>query len=188
MIAYMSEQVVLVDKNDNSVGLMEKLAAHRGSGTLHRAISVLLYRKKNGKTQVLLQKRSKNKPLWPLFWSNTVCTHPRDGEAPVDCAVRRLQEEMGIDVDPAQLVYVCKLLYRARYLGKFSEYELDHVFVVEWDGVHSVNDKEAAGSEWKPWVEIKKTNKEHGSVYTPWFRRLIKMRRMDVLIGGDHGR
>jgi isopentenyl-diphosphate delta-isomerase len=67
-------QVVLVDKNDKVVGYKDKLEAHKNPVPLHRAVSVLIFN--SGKDKVLIQKRSKNKPTWPLYWSNTVCTHP----------------------------------------------------------------------------------------------------------------
>lgn len=167
------EQVVLVDKNDNKIGLMEKLAAHRGGGHLHRAVSVLLYRKKNGKTEVLLQQRGPAKPLWPFFWSNTVCTHPRDGEPSLACAVRRLKEEMGIEVLLDRLTFVTKLLYQAPYTRELSEHELDHVFVGEWDGLVVLNQQEAVAYQWKGWDGLVSDMQKNPSRYTPWFKTLV---------------
>lgn len=166
------EHVVLVDSNDKKVGLMEKLAAHRGRGTLHRAVSVLLYRKKHDKIEVLLQQRSKNKPLWPLFWSNTVCTHPRDGEAPVDCAVRRLQEEMEISIRSSDIQFLFTLLYQARYNDDLSEHELDHVFVGAWDGDYQTNTDEANDATWMAWEVVKEDVQKNPQNYTPWFLKL----------------
>lgn len=167
------DQVILVDKNDNQIGLMEKLAAHKGKGRLHRAVSVLLYRKKNGKTAVLLQQRGPAKPLWPFFWSNTVCTHPRDGESAIDCALRRLKEEMGITLESENLTFIFKLLYQAKYNDVLSEHELDHVFIGEWDGEVALNREEAAASQWKLWEELAADMKKNPSQYTPWFKKLI---------------
>ena len=167
------EQVVLVDKNDNQIGSMEKLAAHKGQGTLHRAVSVLLYRKKDGKTEVLLQQRGTVKPLWPSFWSNTICTHPIDGESTLDCAVRRLKEEMGIDVSSDQLAFVDKLLYQAHYVQDLSEYELDHIFVGQWDGPISLNTEEAIEYQWKPWDDLVLDMQKNPTQYTPWFNKLV---------------
>lgn len=167
------DQVILVDKNDNQIGLMEKLAAHKGQGTIHRAVSVLLYRKKNGKTEVLLQQRGPAKPLWPFFWSNTVCTHPRDGETPIDCAVRRLQEEMGIVVLADNLRFTEKLLYQAKYTDELSEYELDHVFVGMWDGKILLKKDEAIQSKWMFWDDLVDDMQKNPSRYTPWFMKMV---------------
>ena len=152
---------------------MEKLAAHKGRGVLHRAVSVLLYRKNKGHIEVLLQKRAKNKPLWPLFWSNTVCTHPRDGETNTDCAVRRLREEMGIEVSSDALTFIGKFLYQAQYIKDLSEHELDHVFTGRWNGVVLLNKEEASGYEWKILDDLVVNMQKNPSQYTPWFLKMI---------------
>lgn len=167
------EQVILVDKNDNQLGLMGKRVAHKGQGVLHRAVSVLLYRKKNGKTEVLLQQRAKEKPLWPLFWSNTVCTHPLDGELPLDCAVRRLKEEMGITVGSKILTFIAKISYQAAYNSELGEHELDHIFIGSWDGTIECNKKEVADYRWRNWEELKVDMQKKSSLYTPWFTMLV---------------
>jgi len=171
--------VVLVDQKDNSIGRMDKLAAHKHGGHLHRAVSVLLYRTRNGHREVLLQQRSKTKPLWPLFWSNTVCTHPRDGESYEDCAVRRLREEMGIAVKASQLRFLFKLLYRAKYNELLTEYELDSVFIGAWDGVPTVNHKEAHTYTWMDWEDVKQDIINRPQRYTPWFQKLVHDPRVE---------
>src|SRR5690349_19964529 len=116
------EQVILVDEHDREIGLMEKMEAHR-KGVLHRAFSVVLF---NSKGEVLLQKRSKNKYHSAGLWTNACCSHPRPNE-PLQVAVkRRLQEEMGIDVDPQ---YLYKFLYQVELQNNLIEHELDHVFI-----------------------------------------------------------
>ncbi|KKR10358.1 MAG: Isopentenyl-diphosphate Delta-isomerase [Candidatus Woesebacteria bacterium GW2011_GWA1_39_21] len=74
----MAKKVVLVDRDDNVVGYKEKYEAHHNPAPLHRAISVVIFDKAHKK--MLLQKRSKEKPTWPRFWSNACCTHPFIGE------------------------------------------------------------------------------------------------------------
>ena len=74
------ENVVLVDINDNKLGLMEKLEAHR-KGLLHRAFSVFIL---DEKKRLLLQKRALNKYHSPGLWTNTCCSHPRDNEDVID--------------------------------------------------------------------------------------------------------
>ena len=48
---------------------------------------------------LLMQKRSKLKYHSPGLWTNTCCSHQRDGERTIDAANRRLNEEMGLNVD-----------------------------------------------------------------------------------------
>lgn len=172
------EQVVLVDENDNQVGLMDKLEAHKGKGTLHRAVSVLLYRKKNGKTEVLLQQRSKSKPLWPLYWSNTVCTHPRKNETGIDCVVRRLDEELGITISVKNFKFIFKLLYQAKYNEEYSEYELDSVFIGEGDETVNVNQDEVNETKWMEWQDLLNDIHNNQDKYTPWFILMCQDKRL----------
>ena len=88
----MNEQVVLVNKKDEAIGLMDKLEAHK-KGALHRAVSVFIF---NSDNQLLIQRRSLAKYHTPGIWSNTACSHPRNNESTISCANRRLFEEMGI--------------------------------------------------------------------------------------------
>jgi isopentenyl-diphosphate delta-isomerase len=64
-------KLVIVNKNDKEIGLGEKLKTHLGKGILHRAFTIFVF---NPKGQLLIQKRSKNKFLWPLIWETTCST------------------------------------------------------------------------------------------------------------------
>jgi isopentenyl-diphosphate Delta-isomerase len=88
----MQEQVILVNKEDEPIGLMDKLEAHE-KGVLHRAVSVFIF---NSNNELLIQRRSLEKYHTPGIWSNTACSHPRNNESTLSCANRRLFEEMGI--------------------------------------------------------------------------------------------
>ena len=84
-------QVVLVNKKDQIVGQTDLLSAHLGKGQLHQAISVLIF---NSKKQLLLQKRSQYKPLWPLFWANSCCGNKRPGKSMYQFAKDRLNNKL----------------------------------------------------------------------------------------------
>ena len=86
------EKVILVDKSDRQVGLMEKQEAHI-KGLLHRAFSIFIF---NTKNELLLQKRATQKYHSGGLWTNTCCSHPRENESTIDAAYRRLNEEMGM--------------------------------------------------------------------------------------------
>lgn len=160
------EKVVLVDKDDKKIGLEEKVKAHKHPVALHRAISVIIL----DRDRILLQKRSAYKPAWPLFWSNTCCTHPRDGESKEACAMRRLKEEMGFStaVKPR-----FKFIYKAKYDDTFGEHELDTVLVGEYSGPIKPDNKEVAEYKWVKISELKKDLKENPQIYTPWFKRIF---------------
>lgn len=115
------EVVVLVDSRDNVVGAAPKMEAHR-KGLLHRAISVFVF---NGDGEMLLQRRAKGKYHSGGLWANACCSHPRPGENPHKAAIRRLEEEMGLQ---APLDYSFSFIYRAELDQDLVEHELDHVF------------------------------------------------------------
>ena len=73
----MNEMVILVDKHDNQLGLMEKIEAHK-KAVLHRAFSVFIL---NDNNELLIQQRALSKYHSPALWTNTCCSHPRDGES-----------------------------------------------------------------------------------------------------------
>src|SRR5690348_2789846 len=66
-----AESLILVDEADREVGYMSKPRCHEGRGVLHRAFSLLIF---NDDGELLLQRRSAAKPLWPHYWSNSCCS------------------------------------------------------------------------------------------------------------------
>ena len=86
-------KVILVTSEDKIIGQTKLLTAHLNQGQLHRAVSILIF---NSDHKILLQQRSSLKPLWPLYWSNTVCTHPQPNQTNLDRANQRLKQEMGL--------------------------------------------------------------------------------------------
>jgi len=159
------ERVILVDEQDNEIGSMEKLEAHR-KGLLHRAFSVLLF---NSKGEMLLQKRAASKYHSAGLWTNTCCSHPRPGERMEEAVGRRLQEEMGIDSQPE---YACKFLYKVK-LNDLMEYELDHVFVGEFNEAPIPNESEVQSWKYENPALIKKDMLQHPEAYTYWFRLIL---------------
>ena len=97
----MEEQVILVDEQDNPIGLMPKLEAHQ-KALLHRAFSVFIL---NAKGELMLQQRAKHKYHSPGLWTNTCCSHQRDGETNIQAGKRRLQEEMGFSTELKAVSY-----------------------------------------------------------------------------------
>ena len=157
------EKVILVDKNDNQVGLMPKLEAHE-KGILHRAFSVFIF---NSKYELLLQKRSSSKYHSGGLWTNTCCSHPREGEDILDAANRRLDEEMGIKTS---LRKVYDFIYKAELDNQLTEHEFDHVFYGVCDNDPILNKDEAEDFKW---VDMEKLNNDiikNEDNYTVWFK------------------
>src|SRR6185436_4500009 len=128
----LSEDIILVDEQDQEIGTMEKMEAHR-KGVLHRAFSILIF---NSKGEMLLQKRAKSKYHSGGLWTNACCSHPLPGESMKDATNRKLLQEMGIAV-PTEFAY--SFQYRAELDNDLVENELDHVFVGLYDKSPKVN-------------------------------------------------
>lgn len=158
------ENVILVDENDNQIGLEEKMKAHLGNGTLHRAFSIFVF---NNKKEILLQQRAKEKMLWPMYWTNTCCSHPRESEEYQEAGQRRLKEELGFTCN---LEYIGKFQYQANYKDIGSENELCSVLVGEYDGEVNIDPKEVNDFRWVDFKELKKDVLENPDNYTPWFK------------------
>lgn len=156
------EEVVLVDERDNVLGSMPKLQAHR-EGRLHRAISVFVF---NRAGEMLLQRRARGKYHSGGLWTNACCSHPRAGEKPHRAAVRRLQEEMGLE---CPLDYSFSFLYRAELQGGLTEHELDHVFVGELDQDPVPDPHEVSEWRWVPVERVRRELAENPESYTAWF-------------------
>ncbi len=159
----MMELVVLVNENDEQTGTMEKMEAHR-EPHLHRAFSVFLF---NSQGKMLLQQRAHKKYHSGGLWTNTCCSHPRPGEATLDAANRRLQEEMGIS---AGIHHAFSFTYQAEFDNGLVEHEFDHVFVGQFDGAIEPNEAEVAAYCYKSTEEIKNDLLLKPQFYTPWFR------------------
>jgi isopentenyl-diphosphate delta-isomerase len=157
------ERVVLVDRADRELGSEEKLRAHR-TGALHRAVSVFVF---NAGGQLLLQRRADGKYHSAGLWSNTCCSHPRPGEAPLTAATRRLAEEMGIE---CELRAAFSFIYRADLGNGLVEHELDHVFIGTFAGTPKPAALEVQAWAWASLSALAKdceTNPGHYSAWLP---------------------
>ena len=163
----MMEHVVLVDADDREVGIMEKLTAHR-HGRLHRAVSVFLF---DHRGRLLLQKRSEGKYHSGGLWSNTCCTHPRPGEATIDAAHRRLQEEMGIE---ARLAYAFSTIYDLSVGSDLVEHEFNHIFVGMASTLPHPDPAEVSSWRWASERELHTLVHQLPALYSSWFRLLYR--------------
>ncbi len=159
--------VILVDDNDNQLGLMEKIEAHE-KALLHRAFSVFIL---NDNKQLLLQKRALNKYHSPGLWTNTCCSHPRDGESVIDAGIRRLDEEMGFKT---QLNNLFSFVYKSRLDNGLTEHEYDHVLLGKYNKDPLINELEVC--DWK-WVDLDALSNDlviNPKSYTVWFKIIFE--------------
>ncbi len=159
----MEEQVILVNKKDEKIGLMPKMEAHE-KALLHRAFSVFVF---NDKEELLLQQRAKDKYHSPLLWANTCCSHQRDGETNINAGKRRLQEEMGFVCD---LKEVTSFIYKAPFDNGLTEHELDHILVGYYNENPIINKEEVASYKWLPLEAVKAEIADFPELYTEWVK------------------
>ena len=157
------EFVILVDENDNEIGVMEKLQAHQ-EGLLHRAFSVFIF---NDKSELLLQQRALTKYHSPGLWANTCCSHPRPNETIKDSANRRLFEEMGMSCD---LTIKTNFIYKTEFDNGLIEHELDYVLVGFTNQNPILNPDEVESFKWQSITDIKMDIVSNPQNYASWFK------------------
>lgn len=157
------EQVIIVDKDDCEIGVMEKMEAHK-QAVLHRAFSVFLF---NPQGKMLLQQRALTKYHSAGLWTNTCCSHPRPGETLENAVLRRLIEEMGI---ATKVFKAFDFIYQAELTDNLNEYEFDHVFVGNYDADVRPNHLEVANFVYQSIEEVEANLQSHPEKYTVWFK------------------
>jgi len=163
------ELVVLVDEQDQEVGVSEKLAAHVAPGLLHRAISVFVF---DSRGHLLLQRRAAGKHHFAGMWANTACSHPRPGESVVEAGERRLREEMGIRTD---LTPLGSFTYRAADLTSgLIEHELDHVLVGFSDEDPRMDLRETDAFDRVNPIDLLARLRTDGQGFAPWLRLALE--------------
>ena len=159
------EKVVLVNDQNEPIGLMDKLLAHQ-HGTLHRAFSVFVFSLKN---ELLLQKRASTKYHSPNQWANSCCGHPRENESTHAAASRRLAEEMGISgaLNPGT-----EFIYRADLTNNLVEHEYVQFFTSTIAIQPIPNPFEVSDYLWVTHDQLVKN--QHGLDFAPWFQVYLK--------------
>ena len=167
MQAMNEEQVILVDENDRAIGLMPKLEAHE-KAVLHRAFSVFIL---NDKGELLLQQRAAHKYHSPLLWTNTCCSHQREGESSIQAGRRRLNEEMGFEVP---LKEIFSFIYKAPFENGLTEHEFDHVLIGYYDKLPDINPEEVEAFKYSSIEFIQKDIEDRAEQYTVWFKFIFE--------------
>lgn len=157
------EQVILVDENDNQIGLMPKMEAHE-KALLHRAFSVFVF---NDNNELMLQQRALHKYHSPGLWTNTCCSHQREGESNLEAGKRRLQEEMGF---VTELEETTSFIYKAPFDNGLTEHEYDHIMIGYYNDEPNINEDEVADWKWMNLEDVKVDIALHPEKYTAWFK------------------
>ena len=158
------EFVILVDSNDNPIGLEEKVKCHLPNGKLHRAFTALLFDKEG---RLIITRRSSSKMLWPGDWDGTVASHPREGETYVSSTERRMPEEVGIS---CKFDYLFKFEYHVPYKDIGSENEICGTLIGVIDDssqLKLIPDEISEAKSITPEKLIEEL-KENPEIYCPW--------------------
>ena len=161
------EQVILVNEYDEQIGLMPKMEAHE-KAVLHRAFSVFVF---NTKNELMLQQRAAHKYHSPLLWTNTCCSHQRDGESNIEAGIRRLKEEMGFTT---ALKETTSFIYKAPFDNGLTEHELDHIMLGYYENEPIINKQEVEDWKWMPLEDVKHDINVHPEQYTAWFKIIFE--------------
>ena len=159
----MKDLLILVDEEDNEIGLMEKLSVHQ-SGALHRAFSVFIF---NSKGELLLQQRADDKYHSAGLWTNTCCSHPVNGEEIKSTIQKRLKEEMGIECETA---FQFRFIYKSEVGNGLTEHELDHVYFGKSDELPVPNILEAKDWKYISLDNLQKAIQQNPKDYTIWLK------------------
>lgn len=158
------ELLILVDEDDREIGHLDKAACHDGDGILHRAFSLFVF---NDEGRLLLQRRSLEKRLWPGYWSNSCCSHPRRGEEMEDAVERRLFEELGMT---SRFEFLFKFVYHAPFGDAGAEREVCSVFVGRSDDPVRANANEVAEWRWISAADLDLAVRSGTEQLTPWLK------------------
>lgn len=161
------EVVVLVNENDQQIGTMPKMEAHE-KAVLHRAFSIFIM---NDKGETMLQQRAGHKYHSPLLWTNTCCSHQREGESNIEAGTRRLQEEMGFQTELTELF---SFIYKAPFENGLTEHELDHVMIGHYNDDPKINLEEVADWKWIKPELVKADIETNPNEYTVWFKIIFE--------------
>jgi isopentenyl-diphosphate Delta-isomerase len=158
------DSLILVDEADREVGHMGKVQCHDGHGILHRAFSLLIF---NPAGELLLQQRAATKRLWPLYWSNSCCSHPRSSEDMETAIHRRLNEELGLRCN---LNFLFKFHYQAQFEAAGAEHELCSVYIGRSADPIRVDRHEILAVRWiSPEALQAELTGSGAARFTPWF-------------------
>ena len=159
----MNDLLILVDENDNEIGLMEKLSVHQ-SGRLHRAFSVFIF---NSKGELLLQQRAEGKYHSGGLWTNTCCSHPINGEEIKLTIKKRLKEEMGIECETN---FQFSFIYKTEFGNGLTEHELDHVYFGKSDELPVPDILEAKDWKYVDLGQLQKSIEQNPHDYSYWLK------------------
>lgn len=126
---------------------ISKEEAHK-KGIWHGSIHIIILDK--DKNNILLQKRCKQKKLYPDMWDISVGGHISSGEEPIVSAKRELEEELGLDSKKYDFQFI-KKIKEEFYSNGIDSKEFVYIYLIEEDvNIESITlqNEEVSGVKW----------------------------------------
>ena len=147
------ELLDIVDENGEPTGQTIDRAEAHAKGVRHRTSHLWLLREKEGRVQILLQKRADNKPSYPGCYDISSAGHIPAGDGFVVSALRELGEELGLSANAEELVPIGRrtIVSDEVFFGKeFHDRQVSKVFVLWKDTEEfTVQREEVSAVVWK---------------------------------------
>jgi len=135
----MHELLDIVDANDRVIGCATRAEVHR-TERVHRAVHMLLL---NHEGNLFLQKRSASKDMYPNHWDSSAAGHVDSGEDYLQCAVRELEEELGVAMPPSAFTEFWR-----QEPGQLNGFERQRFYAVVTDQAITPCPHEIADTRW----------------------------------------
>lgn len=161
--------IQVVDAEGQTIGEIEKIAAHQDGGVWHRAISVFLF---DVQGRLLLQRRAATKYHFAGLWANSCCSHPEVGELPLDAALRTIGVELGITPQVEEISQITYEAFDAR--SGLTEKEFDHIFAGNWNEGLVPNPEEVNGVRWVSAQDLSQEMKDSPERFVPWLSEILR--------------
>ena len=177
----MKEFLDIVDEKGEPTGeIIDRETAH-AEGIPHRTSHLWLARRKDGKVQILLQKRAKHKSSFPGCYDISSAGHIPAGDGYLKSAIRELEEELGVTAEEKDLI-TCgdrKIVYDEVFFGKpFHDRQISRVFLLWMDREEkdfTLQESEVDGVRWMDFEECYEGVKNNA------FENCISLEELDIL-------
>lgn len=114
----LNEVFPIVDKNDIVIGRTTRKNANSNPDIIHRSVNIFIY---NRAGELLIQQRSPTKDTYPSTWAVGVGGHVEYGDEYLPTAVREISEELGLSINPTELIVLGKTLVHLPNENEFSQ-------------------------------------------------------------------
>lgn len=125
------EYLDILDKNGNKTGEKKTRKEVHSKGYWHKGVHIWII---NSKKELLVQRRSANKDVYPNKLYISVAGHPVSGEEEIESIKREFKEEIGVELDTDKLEYLFTFSQEVvENNGKFLDNQLYDVYLIEMD-------------------------------------------------------